>query len=107
MWSLGVVLYVLLSGTPPFEEDGLYDQILQGRYEFDAEEWMSISRAAKDLVRSLMTVDRHQRPSIQQALEFPWLKANRSGLNSSKGSSEDAAVDEPSSKRARIIEVED
>ncbi|CAE8643887.1 unnamed protein product, partial [Polarella glacialis] len=60
MWSLGVVLYVLLSGTPPFEDDGLYEQILQGRYEFAQEEWDDISSAAKDLVRQLMTVDPRQ-----------------------------------------------
>ena len=49
MWSLGVVLYILLSGTPPFEADGLYDQILGGHYEFDAEEWETVSSEANRL----------------------------------------------------------
>jgi len=73
MWSLGVVLYILLSGTPPFEADGLYDQILGGHYEFDAEEWETVSSEAKDLVRRLMTVDPKTRPTIQEALKHCWL----------------------------------
>lgn len=83
MWSLGVVLYILLSGTPPFEADGLYDQILQGRYEFDAEEWEAVSPEAKDLVRRLMTVEPEKRPTIDDALKHLWL----SGTNGTNGTS--------------------
>ena len=83
MWSLGVVLYILLSGTPPFEADGLYDQILQGRYEFDAEEWEAVSPEAKDLVRRLMTVEPEKRPTIEDALKHLWL----GGTNATNGPS--------------------
>eukprot|EP00927_Polykrikos_kofoidii_P024378 TRINITY_DN22182_c0_g1_i1.p1 TRINITY_DN22182_c0_g1~~TRINITY_DN22182_c0_g1_i1.p1 ORF type:complete len:632 (-),score=93.21 TRINITY_DN22182_c0_g1_i1:394-2103(-) len=73
MWSLGVVLYILLSGIPPFEDDGLYDQILEGKYEFDVNEWTSVSREAKELVQRLMTVDPKGRLTIARALEHSWL----------------------------------
>merc|ERR1719356_1108041 len=68
MWGLGVILYILLSGVPPFEEEGLYDQICQGMYEFDAEQWAEVSLAARLLVQQLMTVDPKDRLDIQQAL---------------------------------------
>lgn len=72
MWSLGVILYIMLSGTPPFEEDGLYEQILEGRYEFDVQEWTQVSPEAKELVRQLMTVNPKGRLTIQQTLAHKW-----------------------------------
>jgi len=74
MWSLGVILYILLSGIPPFEEDRLYEQILDGKYEFDVREWTTVSPEAKQLVRGLMTVNPKARLTIQQAFEIRWLR---------------------------------
>ncbi|CAJ1444855.1 unnamed protein product [Effrenium voratum] len=74
MWSLGVILYILLSSTPPFEEEGLYNQIVEGRYEFDVQEWTCVSPEAKELVQQMMTVSPSKRINIQQALNHPWLK---------------------------------
>jgi len=68
MWSLGVILYVMISGVPPFEEDELYKQILEGKYEFDVCEWNGVSPEAKQLVSQLMTVEPRSRLTIQQAL---------------------------------------
>mmetsp|Transcript_94293 Transcript_94293/g.236695 ORF Transcript_94293/g.236695 Transcript_94293/m.236695 type:complete len:532 (+) Transcript_94293:77-1672(+) len=72
MWSLGVILYIMLSGIPPFEEDGLYEQILEGKYEFDVHEWNQVSPEAKELVRQLMTVNPKGRLTIQQTLAHKW-----------------------------------
>lgn len=77
MWSLGVILYVLLSGIPPFEEEGLYEQILEGKYEFDVREWTTVSPEAKELVRGLMTVNPQQRLTIKQAMDIRWLRLER------------------------------
>lgn len=74
MWSLGVILYIMLSGIPPFEEDGLYEQILEGKYEFDVREWTTVSPEAKELVRRLMTVNPKDRLTIHEACEHRWFR---------------------------------
>jgi len=72
MWSLGVILYILLSGVPPFEEDYLYEQIIAGKYEFDVVEWRSVSEEGKELVANLMVVEPSGRLKIEQACSHKW-----------------------------------
>eukprot|EP00747_Dinoflagellata_sp_TGD_P072720 gnl/TRDRNA2_/TRDRNA2_157603_c0_seq3.p1 gnl/TRDRNA2_/TRDRNA2_157603_c0~~gnl/TRDRNA2_/TRDRNA2_157603_c0_seq3.p1 ORF type:complete len:514 (-),score=82.32 gnl/TRDRNA2_/TRDRNA2_157603_c0_seq3:16-1557(-) len=74
MWSLGVILYIMLSGIPPFEDEGLYEQIIEGKYEFDVREWTTVSPEAKQLVKSLMTVNPRDRLTIHQAMAHPWFR---------------------------------
>lgn len=74
MWSLGVILYILLSGISPFEEEALYEQITEGKYEFDVCEWTAVSPEAKELVRRLMTVNPKDRLTIKQAREHKWFR---------------------------------
>mmetsp|Transcript_113022 Transcript_113022/g.319765 ORF Transcript_113022/g.319765 Transcript_113022/m.319765 type:complete len:396 (-) Transcript_113022:127-1314(-) len=74
MWSLGVVLYIMLCGSPPFEEEALCQQITAGAYEFDMCEWVDVSEAAKDLVRQLLTVSPKCRLTAEQAATSTWLR---------------------------------
>lgn len=76
IWSAGVMLYILLSGVPPFwaeTEKGIFDAILEGVIDFETEPWPSISRSAKDLVRKMLTQDPKKRITSAQVLEHPWL----------------------------------
>ena len=73
MWSVGVILYILLSGTFPFEEDNLFDQIQNAEYSFTGSEWSNISESAKHLVRGLMTLRPELRLSVEQAMTHPWM----------------------------------
>ncbi|GAY68198.1 hypothetical protein CUMW_262280 [Citrus unshiu] len=76
IWSAGVILYILLSGVPPFwaeTKKGTYDAILQGEIDFETDPWPSISSTAKGLVRRMLTKDPKRRITAAQILEHPWL----------------------------------
>ncbi|XP_048345831.1 caM kinase-like vesicle-associated protein [Sphaerodactylus townsendi] len=86
-WALGVIMYILLSGNPPFYEEmdeddyenhdkNLFRKILAGDYEFDPPYWDDISQAAKDLVARLMEVDQDQRITAEEAISHEWISGN-------------------------------
>ncbi|KAL3718556.1 hypothetical protein ACJRO7_003650 [Eucalyptus globulus] len=77
IWSIGVMLYILLSGVPPFwaeSENGIFNAILRGQLDFTSDPWPSISPVAKDLVRKMLNSDPKQRLTAFQVLSHPWIK---------------------------------
>ncbi|PQQ18376.1 calcium-dependent protein kinase 2 [Prunus yedoensis var. nudiflora] len=77
IWSAGVILYILLSGVPPFwaeTERGIFDAILEGVIDFESQPWPSISDSAKNLVRKMLTQDPRKRITSAEVLEHPWLR---------------------------------
>jgi serine/threonine protein kinase len=86
MWAMGVVLYMLLAGYPPFyqaDEDprAMYRRILTGNYQFHPEYWSAVSPEAKDLITGLLTVDPTARLTVDQVLAHPWLKKSKEELS--------------------------
>lgn len=82
IWSIGVVGFILLSGTPPFyEEDNfaLFEQIKSCKYEFDEADWKHISPEAKDFVSKILVADPESRLSCQGMMEHPWMKLELKG----------------------------
>lgn len=76
MWSIGVILYILLGGYPPFIEKNqrnLFRKIRNGDYEFHDEYWGGVSTDAKNLISSLLTVKPGKRYSANQALKDKWI----------------------------------
>ncbi|TKR79942.1 hypothetical protein L596_014088 [Steinernema carpocapsae] len=75
LWSAGVLLYLLLSGRPPFvgSKESIYESIEEGRYSLSGPHWSLISNSAKDLLMRLLTVDPNERFSAAQCLEHSWI----------------------------------
>ncbi|KAG6411399.1 hypothetical protein SASPL_129481 [Salvia splendens] len=77
IWSVGVMLYILLSGVPPFwaeSENGIFNAILRSHVDFSCDPWPNISNGAKDLIKKMLNPDPKQRLSAFQVLNHPWIK---------------------------------
>lgn len=85
MWSVGVILFVLLVGYPPFMEENqrtLFQKIRMGSYEFYEQDWECVSADARDLISNLLTVDPKGRMSARDALRSPWVSGDDDELAS-------------------------
>lgn len=77
VWSVGVIMYILLSGKPPFDgkdDNEITDNVRLGKYKMDDEIWASVSANAKSLVKKMLTKNPEERISARQALNHPWFE---------------------------------
>ncbi|GAN10721.1 calcium/calmodulin-dependent protein kinase I [Mucor ambiguus] len=76
LWSVGVILFTLLSGYTPFwgeDQASLFESIMAGQYEYDEEYWSDISDSARNLIDKLLTFDPNSRITAEEALQHPWI----------------------------------
>ena len=80
IWSIGVILFMLLSGSPPFngkDDEDIRNNIKKGEYKMDSLDWKLVSAEAKSFLEKLLQKDPIQRYSAEKALQDPWLIHNR------------------------------
>lgn len=79
VWSIGIILHVLLCGSPPFQgrnDEQIFEQILFGYITFNTPEWknISVSNEAKIFIKKLLQMNPENRVTASQALNDPWIK---------------------------------
>ncbi|VDL95260.1 unnamed protein product [Schistocephalus solidus] len=76
MWALGVLLFLMICGTEPFqraEEGETFRSILQASYELNRPEWGTVTMHAKDVIKRLLVVDPLIRMTAAQTLKHDWI----------------------------------
>ncbi|XP_022913923.1 serine/threonine-protein kinase D1 isoform X2 [Onthophagus taurus] len=75
MWSVGVIVYVSLSGTFPFNEDeDINQQIQNAGFMYPPNPWKEISSEAIELINKLLQVKQNKRLSVDKSLQHIWLQ---------------------------------
>ncbi|KAJ4955080.1 hypothetical protein NE237_011863 [Protea cynaroides] len=77
IWSAGVIMYIMLSGIPPFHGETaaeIFEAVLRGNLRFPTRIFYSVSPVAKDLLRKMLSKDVSKRFSAEQVLGHPWIR---------------------------------
>jgi len=84
IWAVGVISYVLLSGSLPFFHNvlhKLYRQIVERDLSFPEQAWKNVSKGALDYILRMLQVRAGDRLTADQALSHPWLRGTSSGAS--------------------------
>lgn len=80
IWSLGVIMYILLCGFPPFYSNhglaispGMKNRIKLGQFTFPNPEWQNVSQDAKELINGMLNIDPSKRLTIVQVMSNRWI----------------------------------
>ena len=81
LWSCGVIMYILLSGRPPFSGDDdreIMLKVRKGKYDLESAPFDTLSKSGLDLIKNLLEIDPQKRLSASEAIDHLWFKENKS-----------------------------
>ncbi|XP_060608552.1 serine/threonine-protein kinase H1 homolog [Ruditapes philippinarum] len=76
MWAVGVITYILLSGTMPFDDENrtrLYRLILKAKYSYAGEHWKDVSDLAKNFIDRCLVIAPSERITAAESVKHPWI----------------------------------
>eukprot|EP01052_Picozoa_sp_SAG31_P009674 SAG31_NODE_513_length_14715_cov_22.844554_5_plen_523_part_00 len=79
MYSVGVMMYLMLCGSLPFQGEGAAKKMADENFNFDDQIWDLVSPGAKDVISKLLVADSSKRLSCSDALQHPWVTGEETG----------------------------
>lgn len=78
MWAAGVILYIMLTGFPPYDQasrtDRRFELIVTGRLVQQLQSWgINLSREAGELMQSMLQLHPRDRLTLAQVMSHPWV----------------------------------
>ncbi|XP_027365395.1 calcium-dependent protein kinase 26-like [Abrus precatorius] len=80
VWSAGVILYILLSGMPPFwgkTKSQIFEAVKAADLRFPSDPWDLISESAQNLIRGMLCTESSKRLTAQGVLDHCWMESNQ------------------------------
>ena len=84
IWSVGVLMYIMLSGYLPFtgqSPNQVFAKIIKGQLRLDQPEWQYYSPNSKDLIKRMLVVDPSDRITADKALKHEWFNPDETLTN--------------------------